>query len=233
MAEQAAAAATKPTLDELFVKAGLQQVPGVTRLRSLRRELQCLRFAQLYVKANFDPFAAYRMFSGRKKDPTRWGVYWMTDKRVGPRVAFHIREIVQEATRGSQRFALLTVEQVLEINQALITADATDLIEQVEVEGKLITRFRMAHTLTRQQRMPVRTIRIRNGEVTMMENHDKLDAIKVYVALMDVLNSRGGNDQTWVQNFQRLMGAARQKRIDLEVEAGRVARLPPPRPAPL
>jgi hypothetical protein len=215
---------TRVTLDALFEKAGIR-VEGAVRLKSLKLELQCLRYAQCYVAAHFDPRKAYETFClPRKPRPSRgknWESWWLTGPKTAARVAFHIRQLVQEATIRAQDKALLDVKELLDINQTLILADATDLIEQAtDKDGRIYTRFKPAHLLTAEQRMSVKTIRIKDGEVTMMQTYDRLAAQSAQFELLKLLSERGGGDQNWVGRWRAKVAEARARRIQVEVDAG-------------
>jgi hypothetical protein len=224
---------TKQSLNEIFEKAGIARAKTPEALRrsgfALRRYLTRLRFAQLYVKNGFQVLATYREFR-----PRAHGKYWRTSAWMwlrDPLVNRYVREIVQEATRGQKERLRVDVETLIAINETLITCDATELIEEVEYTddtGRLQigARFKPSWRLTPEQRMAVHRIRIRNGEVTSMEPYDRLKAQQVHVALLELLEQRGGSDNSWVQNFRRRMTEARQLRIDLELKAGKVVRLP-------
>src|ERR1700733_9059782 len=213
---------TKQSLNEIFQKAGIARAKTPDEVRrsgfALRRHLTRLRFAQLYVKNGFEVLATYREFR-----PRAHGKYWRVSAwrwLQDPVVNRYVREIVQEATGGLKERLRVDVEALIAINETLITSDATELIEQVEYTDdtgrpQVVTRFKPSWRLTAEQRMAVHRIRIRNGEVTAMEPYDRLKAQQVHVALLGLLEQRGGSDQGWVQNFRRRITQARQLRIDL------------------
>lgn len=229
---------TKPTLDDLFKKAGLgphlEYEEGAIALRSLKRELQCLRFAQMYVKNRFDATKAYAAFNpkARKHQLAARAMKWMMSTRTGARVAHHVRQIIQEATSEARDAALLDVQELLQINQMLITADAMELVEQATdgATGRVYSRFKPAARMGHQQRMSVHTIRIRDGEVTQLQTYNRLEAERLQVALLELLSEKGGNDQNWMGKFHNRINEARRRRLEMEVEAaarsGKVLRLP-------
>jgi hypothetical protein len=223
---------TKQTLNDIFEKAGIARAKTPDEVRragfALRRHLTRLHFAQLYVKNGFQVLATYREFNPRAR-----GKYWRVNAWLwlrDPVVNRYIREIVQEATSGQKERVRVTVETLIAIGEMLITLDATELIEEVEYTDdagrpKIAARFKPVYRLTPEQRMAVHRIRIRNGEVTAMEPYDRLKAQQIHVALLELLEQRGGSDQTWVQTFNRRMIQARKLRIDLETNGEKVMRL--------
>ena len=223
MADEPEAPGTKMSLDEIFAKAGLgpkvEYQEGVVALRSLRRELQCLRFAHLYVQHHFDASKAYAQFNPRcppGKVKVR-AMRWMMGKGSGARVSFHIRQILQEATAKAEASGLLDVQQLINMNQVLIMADATELVEQARgQDGKVYTRFKPVHVLTPEQRLAVRTIKLRNGEVIQMETYSRLEAQKSQLELLEQLSAKGGNNQSWMGQFNKRIEAARTRRLQYE-----------------
>ena len=210
------------SLEALFQKAGLP-VPGSVGLKSMKREYQCLRYAQCYVEAHFNAREAYAMFNPRCASSRRAfrESKWLTGPETGPRIAFHVRNLVQAASERARQTVMIDLQQILMINQAIITTDATDLIEQVQdpATNRVFTRFKAAHRLTPEQRMAVKSYRIRDGEVTHMEMYDRLAAVRLHLEVMTVLDEKGGSDQNWMGNWKAKVIAARSRKITMELEA--------------
>jgi hypothetical protein len=228
---------TRQTLQEIFDRAGIARAKTPQEVRrsgfALARHMRRLTFAQCLVKNGFDVKAAYREFNPRSR-PSRsrhWECMWLKN----PLVHRCVLEIVQEATEGAKERMRDDLEGIREINAVILRADATQLIEQVVEKDELgnshiYTRFKPVADLTPEQRLVVYKVRLKNGEVVMMEPYSRADAIRTHLELLEILEQRGGSDQSWTQRFKQRISAPRQRRIDLEVEvgvqAGKVVRLP-------
>lgn len=220
---------TRQSLQEIFDRAGIARATQRADLRmagfQLRRHLKRVYFAQCYVKNGFAVLNAYREFNPRATGKNwRDNAYmWIKD----PQVCRFVREITQEATNRVKEHLRVDVAMLIQINETLIMADASDLVEEVETpSGVIYTRFKPMHRLSPELRMCIKKIKLKDGAVTEIELHDKLKAEQVHVGLLSILDERGGSDASWVQSFNGRMQAARKARIDLEVQAGKVIRLP-------
>jgi len=229
---------TKRSLAELFDKAGLR--PGAkaaqTQLaaQELKRELACRQFAESYVRVGFDAQRAYEDL--RKKDygtKKKHAWRWLRQRRVQE----HIRAIVQEATENTKSVLRLDINELTQINEALVSADVCDYIESaVEFTpgptpetGSYRTINRLSvrpEKLTLAQRLSIKKITMREGEVTSVEIVDKLDAMAMQIGLIELMQARGGSNNSWVGSFQARMSAARKARIEAEVRAGKVLLMP-------
>ena len=83
--------------------------------------------------------------------------------------------------------------------------------------------------LAKPARMSIAKIRVKDGEVVMMEPYNRLQALATHVALLDLLEQRGGGDDHWLGQFRKRMTEARDRRIQMEVDKGVVVRLPGPK----
>jgi len=228
---------SRQSLQEIFDRAGIARAKTPEAVRragfALARQMRRLKFAQCFVKNDCDVKAAYREFNPRSR-PSRsrhWECMWMKD----PQVHRCIRELVQEASEEVKEHMRDDLQGIREVNAIIMRADATALIEQVVEEDELgnshvYTRFKPVADLTDEQRLIVHKIRLKQGEVVSMEPYSRLDAIRNQLDILELLEQRGGSDESWTQRFKQRMGKARQQRIDLEVEvgvqAGKVVRLP-------
>lgn len=226
----------KPTLDELFAKIAPQRPTPLEKqlvYQRLNGKRKAHRFAVLYIKHNFSAREAFKQLV------SEMGRKWTENSRKRAMmyanslwVAHYVREIIQESVHQVQMESVDDLSQMMQINRLIIHGDICDLVEQVREfnpDGtyRLITRMKALSSLTRQERMLIKKIRFhRTGEVAAIEAYDRLDAQRTQLQLLDILKARGGSDQDWMADFRRRVGDARKQRIDIEVAAGKVIRLP-------
>jgi hypothetical protein len=236
----------RQTLEELFARAGIdkplapdsRQQP-FERAAARRGKRKAYRYALLYVKHNFNSVAAYREFATHgipsitpPADTKRWARAYSHS----PTVCRYVREIMQAAFEQVSASTRDDLAEMLALNRALIHGDICDLVEQrlehtFDAEGQVIssvrkTRLRELSTLTPGERMLIKEIRFdRYGNVSALKAYDRIAAEAQQIALLELLHSRGGSDQDWMRDFRKRLTDAREKRIEIEVQAGKVVRL--------
>jgi hypothetical protein len=234
---------SKQTLDEVFAKAGLQRQAVPDRVRAAadaahrRGKLKAYRFACLYVKHNFNATEAYKEFIAYLKRPMPSSKQWAYYYSQSELVCHFAREIIQEAVEQVKEQARDDINEMLKGLRALVDGDLCDLLTQTreyQLDGKgeqtgtfrLRTHLKSLSELTKRDRMLLQEIRFRNGEVVGIKAYSRLDAMRQLVVLLELIHRQGGSDKDWMGDFKSRITAARQKRIDIEVAAGKVIRLP-------
>jgi hypothetical protein len=232
----------KQSLDEIFAKAGIPRV-SLTELQRRERNrthgaLKAMKFAQLYVRHNFSALKAYEEFTA--PNPPRNSRQWAFAWSQNPTVQRFVREILHEAIVEAQEFTRNDLAEMLALNRLLIYGDITALLEErrvydIDQEGKRLATFRSRivlrplSTLTHAERMLVKRIRFKDGEVIGIEGYDRLDAQRTQLALLQAIHNRGGADGDFNSELQRRINEARSRRIAIEEEAirsGKLVRLP-------
>lgn len=212
---------------------------------SLSRELMALRFAQLYVQNDFSWQRAYQALRGdkararSKRCVREWAQRWIAQ----PRVLAHIRDLVQDGTQTAQEIARVGIDQLLSINEMVILNDVTNYLEEVvhrdfdeatqRVTERRELRYKPLSALSIGQRMAIKSIQVgADGQITKIVPYDATKAKVLHVALLEVLERRGGPDQSWHAQFKQRMTAAREQRIQREIARGKVIMLPTASAAP-
>lgn len=229
----------KQSLDDIFAKAGVPRATVAELNKRVRREvngkLKAMRFAQLYVRHNFSAQKAYAEFAGkpaRTGAAWKWGYMWAES----PTVQRFVREILEEAITEAKEFTRNDLAEMLALNRLLIYGDITGLLEEkreyIEGSPKVFrTRvcLRPLSTLTKSQRLLVKKIRFKDGEVVGIEGYDRLDAQRTQLALLTAIHARGGADGDFNSELHRRISEARERRLQLERDAiasGKLVRLP-------
>lgn len=225
--------ADKPTLDELFQLAAIpRSILGEVARKLHRREIgkaKAMRYAQLLLKHNFSNPRAYAEFTrGRPaKNNSRWAFNWWRNKTV----QLYLGELMQQAIDTARAMTRDDVEDMIQVTHDLIFGDVTSLLKKVRIfnsDGTVTEQLvlRDFDEMTKSERMMVHKIKWKDGRVTSLEAYSRLDAIRTHIPLVQMLHNRGGADGDFNSEFAKRLGDAREKRIALEVAAGKVVRLP-------
>jgi len=230
---------TKQTLDEIFAKAGVARTilpehkPKTTRF--VIGKLKAMKFAQLLVSHNFSPSKAYAEFknipNARTGSAYKWASAWSQNETVQR----FVRQILEDAITEAKEFTRNDLAEMLALNRLLIYGDITRLLyerREFSEDGKTFrTRvlLRPLSELTHAERMLVRKIRFKDGEVIGIEGYDRLDAQRTQLALLTAIHASGTSDSDFNHELQRRISQARDRRLELEQAAiaqGKLVRLP-------
>lgn len=224
-----------------------QPIPdAVAQRRNLRGKRRAYLFAGLWVKHRFNAMDAYSDFKRILEPLTASQKRWAYAYANSPPVCRYAREIIQEATEKYRRQSVDDIQQMLELNRILIHGDMCDLLEQARIydylpdkavgkEGesdavrrsyRQSTRMRDLSTLSKTDRLLVKKIRFKDGEVVGLEVYDRLDAESKQLAILEVIHRRGGSDKDWIRDLRDRLSVAREQRIEMEIARGKVIRLP-------
>lgn len=225
--------AEKPTLEELFERAAIPRTATAAANRKIHRravgKAKALRFAQLLMKHNFSAPRAYAEFTeGRPgKNSAKWAFTWWQSKTV----QLYLRELMEQAIESARAMTRDDLQEMLEISQDLIRGDVTSLVTVeriVNEDGSFRERLvlRDLRELSTRERMLIHKLKFKNGELVALDAYNRLDAMRTHMQLVQALHSRGGADGDFNSELAKRLSQAREKRIELEVAAGKVVRLP-------
>lgn len=197
----------------------------LSALKKLRR----MRFAQCLVRNAFDARAAFREYKPRLrlKPGSKWPYLWANNRYV----LLCVREILQKAYLEAKIVGSRTMDEIAQVNLAMIFGDITSLLEQtrvIDTEGheRIVTSLRPISNMTAVERMLLHKIRFKDGEVTGLESYNRIDAIKSHLALLAYLKGDGAADVDFNREHKRRMDEARRLSMERAVEAGKVVMLP-------
>lgn len=217
---------------------------AAAELAHRRGKAKAYRFAQLWIKHQFNDKAAYAEFVQGLKRAQPIGKNWAHAYAQSPIVRHYAREILQEATQEIKDNARDDVSEMLALNRTLIWGDICDLLEQTRQEIIHVGKDGSQHTtyqtktvlkplqaLSRRERLLIQEIRFKDGQVTGIKAYSRLDAERQQLLLLELIHRRGGSDQDWMGDFKQRITRARNRRIEEEIKNGKVIRLAPPQQA--